>query len=651
MAYSSNADVLFNKNQTILICYPAGKTGSYIVSNTVTSIGDYAFYFCTGLTSVTIPNTVTSIGNYAFSSCTSLTSVTIPNSVTSIGNYAFIACSGLIEIRVKAINPPSIDYAFSNMPIATPVHVLCGSETTYQSATHWSDFTNITGDIPFFEVSVQSDDTVMGTANIIQANNCNNNTATIAATPNTGYYFVQWNDGNTQNPRTVTVTSDIIFTAEFVKAYYVSVTINDTNRGTTVGSGNYLKNAIVTITATANAGCRFLKWNDGNMQNPRTITVISDTNITAIFDVMYTVTVSTNDNARGTVTGSGIYPQDSSATITATANAGCRFLKWNDGNAQSPRTIIVISDTNIMAIFDVVHTVTVSTNDNTRGTVTGSGIYPQDSSVTITATANAGCRFLKWNDGNNQNPRTIIVTKDTVFTAEFDVLAANTYHVTVSANNSSMGTVSGSGDYTQDSTASIAAIANTGYRFIQWNDGNSQNPRTITVTQDTVFTAEFGILSANTYHVTVSANNSSMGTVSGSGDYSANTTVIIEATANTGYRFVQWNDGNTDNPRSITVTQDTMFIATFETSIAITEIEISTIAIYPNPATDYINIHLPDNVYQAVFTLYDMQSKLLLQQEISNQDVISVNTFAKGVYIYNITTDKEKHVGKLIIDN
>ncbi len=55
----------------------------------VTSIGENAFRYCTGLTSVTIPNSVTSIGWYAFLDCTSLTSVTIPNSVTSIGGYAF----------------------------------------------------------------------------------------------------------------------------------------------------------------------------------------------------------------------------------------------------------------------------------------------------------------------------------------------------------------------------------------------------------------------------------------------------------------------------------------------------------------------------------------------------------------------------------
>ena len=59
------------------------------VGNAVTSIGDYAFYYCINLTSVTLHDSVTSIGNYAFSSCSNLTSVTIPNSVTIIRDYAF----------------------------------------------------------------------------------------------------------------------------------------------------------------------------------------------------------------------------------------------------------------------------------------------------------------------------------------------------------------------------------------------------------------------------------------------------------------------------------------------------------------------------------------------------------------------------------
>ena len=71
-----------------------------VIGDSVTSIGWYAFYNCTGLTSVTIPDSVTSIGDYAFSGCTGLTSVTIPDSVTSIGDYAFSGCTGLTSVTI-----------------------------------------------------------------------------------------------------------------------------------------------------------------------------------------------------------------------------------------------------------------------------------------------------------------------------------------------------------------------------------------------------------------------------------------------------------------------------------------------------------------------------------------------------------------------
>lgn len=70
------------------------------IPDSVTSIGDNAFWDCLSLTSVTIPNSVTSIGDWAFDGCSKLTSVTIPDSVTSIGNYAFNNCYGLTSVTI-----------------------------------------------------------------------------------------------------------------------------------------------------------------------------------------------------------------------------------------------------------------------------------------------------------------------------------------------------------------------------------------------------------------------------------------------------------------------------------------------------------------------------------------------------------------------
>ena len=74
-----------------------------IIKEGVTSIGEDAFYRCSGLTSITIPNSVTSIGEDAFYRCSGLTSITIPNSVTSIGGGAFMGCSGLTSVEFSYI--------------------------------------------------------------------------------------------------------------------------------------------------------------------------------------------------------------------------------------------------------------------------------------------------------------------------------------------------------------------------------------------------------------------------------------------------------------------------------------------------------------------------------------------------------------------
>ena len=99
-AYSSLDGVLFTKSQDTLVACPEGKSGGYLVPNSVTSIGRGAFGGCTGLTSVAVGSGVTDIGAWAFYGCTRLMSVTLSDSVTDIGESSFSLCSGLTNIAL-----------------------------------------------------------------------------------------------------------------------------------------------------------------------------------------------------------------------------------------------------------------------------------------------------------------------------------------------------------------------------------------------------------------------------------------------------------------------------------------------------------------------------------------------------------------------
>lgn len=118
--------------------------------------------------------------------------------------------------------------------------------------------------------------------------------ATIKATPNSGYRFVKWSDGNTSATRTITkTTSDISanvtnlsYSAVFEKiTYTITTAVSPTGTGTVTGGGTYEQGKTATLTATPNTGYKFVKWSDGNTSATRTVTVTANATYTAIFEI------------------------------------------------------------------------------------------------------------------------------------------------------------------------------------------------------------------------------------------------------------------------------------------------------------------------------------------------------------------------------
>jgi hypothetical protein len=103
--------------------YKNSNVKKVVIEDSVTSIGDYAFFNCSSLTSITIPDSVTSIGESAFYGCSSLTSITIPDGVTSIGNTAFSYCSSLTSITIPDSVTSIGDYAFRNCSSLTSITI------------------------------------------------------------------------------------------------------------------------------------------------------------------------------------------------------------------------------------------------------------------------------------------------------------------------------------------------------------------------------------------------------------------------------------------------------------------------------------------------------------------------------------------------
>lgn len=205
---------------------------------------------------------------------------------------------------------------------------------------------------------------------------------------------------------------------------------------------------------------------------------------------------------------------------------------------------------------------TVGSADAAMGTATGSGTYNHGKSATINAIPAEGYHFLKWNDGNTSAARSVTVTANAAYTASF---APNSYTVEAKSDNPEMGRVEiggigEDGKCSYGASVTIEAIPNPGYRFAHWNDGSDLVSRSVTVVGDAAYTATFV---PEEYIVSVNSADQTMGTVSGGGTYPYLKQITITANPQSGYKFVQWSDGNTAQKRDIEVKGAAAYTAEF----------------------------------------------------------------------------------------
>ena len=216
------------------------------IPNSVSEIGDHAFQLCTSLQSINFPDSLTSIqlgtlsgcsalmtvkmpryltelGQAAFSNCSSLTTIDIPSTVTQIGVYVFAECVNLKSMNCLGEAPATLyPYAFDRISDSCRIYVPCGTLEAYQLSA-WNAYHLQYAPSEYkLQAQVKED---MGGHLQIESNKC---VSSITATPDYGYYFDKWADGNTDNPRIFTLTQDTIITAIFA-AHIFTITFVDDN--------------------------------------------------------------------------------------------------------------------------------------------------------------------------------------------------------------------------------------------------------------------------------------------------------------------------------------------------------------------------------------------------------------------------------------
>lgn len=360
---------------------------SATIGNGVTSIGNYTFYGCTSLTNLTLGNSIITIGTHAFSNCSSLTSVTIPDNVVTLGRSAFIRCTALTSVSlgngIHSIN--ELSFAYTGLTsVMIPNNVTSIGGKAFRDCTHLTSV--IIGDgVDTIEAGAFKNCTSLTSVTMGSGVNTILSSAFMDCSQISDIYMrgsipptlsntSSWANPFVGVPSTANLHVPCNATAAYQNAaiwnhfnivealpYILSAISVDTLFGTVeVTQSPTCSDSLAVVLAVANTGYHFTHWSNGSTDNPLTITLNSDTAITAFFAIdSLSVTISINDESMGGVIGGGIYAYGDTATLTANANEGYHFEGWSitpgyqNIVSDNPLSIIVTEDMTIIAYFAV----------------------------------------------------------------------------------------------------------------------------------------------------------------------------------------------------------------------------------------------------------------------------------------------------------
>lgn len=380
----------------------------------------------------------------------------------------------------------------------------------------------------------------------------------------------------------------------------------------------------------------------------------------AIAPSAYTIAVTANPSNGGTATGGGTFTYGQSCTVTATANTGYTFTNWTEnGNVVSSNasyTFNVEGNRSLVANFTAItYTITVSANPSNSGTTSGGGTYNHGQSCTVIATSADGYTFMNWTENgtvvSTDANYTFVVTSNRSLVANFEEQLPDTYNINVSPNPNIGGTVTGGGTYAGGQQCTVTANANTGYTFINW----TENGEVVTTNASYTFIVEgnrtlVANFTLNNYTISVTADPTDGGMVTGAGNYDHGTTCTLTATANENYEFINWTKDGVEVSTEVTftfiVTASEAYVAHFNFDDYVIE-NASRCQIYPNPFTDVLRV-TTDNIAHSI-SVYDLYGRLLKKQEVSStQFDLDLSEFGAGTYLLKVDYGDGRSVHRIM---